>query len=124
MGFTIWILPKRSCMISTTVTSRESTQTRRCYLPTQITSRIKLKRVTCTNTFMLISICPIFSRTRKKNPIYDNENKKVIGKMEDELKGEIIGEIVGLRVKMYSVKTKKEMKKAKRVKKNILKNMH
>ena len=108
-------------MISTTVTSRESTQTRRCYLPTQITSRIKLKRVTCTNT---LSICPIFSRTRKKNPIYDNENKKVIGKMEDELKGEIIGEFVGLRVKMYSVKTKKEMKKAKRVKKNILKNMH
>ena len=57
----------------------------------------------------------------KKNPIYDNENKKVIGKMEDELKKETMGEFVGLRVKMYSVKTKKEMKKAKRVKKNVLK---
>ena len=40
----------------------------------------------------------------------------------NELNGEIIEEFVGLRAKMYSLKTKKEeMKKAKKVKKNIVK---
>ena len=42
--------------------------------------------------------------------------------MKDELNGEIIEEFVGLRTKMYSLKTKKEeIKKAKGVKKNIVK---
>ena len=42
--------------------------------------------------------------------------------MKDELNREIIEEFVGLRVKMYSLKTKKEeMKKAKGVKKNVVK---
>ena len=50
------------------------------------------------------------------------KTKKVIGKMKDELNREIIEEIVGLRAKMYSFKTKKEeMKKAKGVKKNVVK---
>ena len=42
--------------------------------------------------------------------------------MKDKLNGEIIEEFVGLRAKMYSLKTKKEeMKKAKGVKKNLVK---
>ena len=42
--------------------------------------------------------------------------------MKDELNGEVIEEFVGLRVKMYSLKTKKEeMRKAKGVKKNVVK---
>ena len=42
--------------------------------------------------------------------------------MKDKLNGEIIEEFVGLRAKMYSLKTKKEeMKKAKGVKKNVVK---
>ena len=42
--------------------------------------------------------------------------------MKDELNGEIIEQLVDLRVKMYSLKAKKEqMKKAKGVKKNLVK---
>ena len=63
-----------------------------------------------------------FSGYEKESPFYNDENKKVIGKMKDELNGEIIEEFVGLRVKVYSLKTKKEeMKKAKGVKKNVVK---
>ena len=42
--------------------------------------------------------------------------------MKDELNGKIIEEFVGLRVRMYSLKiNKEEMKKAKGVKKNVVK---
>ena len=45
-----------------------------------------------------------------------------LGTRNKELNGEIIEEFEGLRAKMYSLKTKKEeMKKAKKVKKNIVK---
>ena len=49
-------------------------------------------------------------------------NKKIIGKMKDGLNGKIIEEFLGLRAKMYPLKTdKEEMKKAKGVKKNVVK---
>ena len=53
------------------------------------------------------------------NPV----NKKVIGKMKDEFKGEIISEFAGLKSKMYSLVSAdvKENKKAKGVKKMLLK---
>ena len=42
--------------------------------------------------------------------------------MKDEFNGEIIEQLVDLRVKIYSLKTTKEqMKKAKGVKKNVVK---
>lgn len=61
-------------------------------------------------------------------------NNKVIGKFKDELKGETATEVVGLRAKCYAVRTLGEiekekkigiidkMKKAKGVKKNVIKN--
>ena len=49
------------------------------------------------------------------------ENKKVIGKMKDELNGEIIEEFVGLKGKMYYFEKKEEMKKVKGVKKDAVK---
>ena len=62
-----------------------------------------------------------FSEYEKKIPFYDDENKKVTGKVKDELNGEVIEEFVGLRAKMYSLKAKtEEMKKAKGVKKNVI----
>ena len=52
----------------------------------------------------------------------ETKNKKKIDKMKDKLNWEIIEEFVGLRAKIYSLKTKKEdMKKAKGVKKNVVK---
>ena len=63
-----------------------------------------------------------FSGYEKESPFCNCENKKVKGKMKDELNGEIIEEFVSLRAKIYSMKTKKgEMKKAKGVKKNVFK---
>ena len=49
-----------------------------------------------------------FSRYGKESPFYNDENKKVMGKMKDELNCEIIEEFFGLRAKIYSLKTKKE----------------
>ena len=63
-----------------------------------------------------------FSGYEKESPFYNDENKKVIGKMKVKLNGEIIEEFVDLTAKMYSLKSKKEeMKKAKGVKKNVVK---
>ena len=63
-----------------------------------------------------------FSGYEKENPFYNDKNKKVIGKMKDKLNREIIEEFFSLRAKKYSMKRKnEEMKKAKGVKKNIVK---
>ena len=54
---------------------------------------------------------------------YFKENKKVIGKFKDEASGKPIKEFVGLKSKMYSYLIgDKEHKKAKGVKKNVVKN--
>ena len=52
-------------------------------------------------------------------------NEKVIGKVKDEAKGKIISEFVKLKSKMYSliVESSKEIKKAKGVNKNVVKNI-
>ena len=46
-----------------------------------------------------------FSGYDKRSVYYDCVNKKVIGKMKDEMSGKIIAELVGLRSKMYSIVT-------------------
>ena len=45
-----------------------------------------------------------FSNYPKDLKVFDESNKKVIGKMKDQSTGKIIGEFVGLKSKMYSVK--------------------
>lgn len=55
--------------------------------------------------------------------LYDDKNKKVVGKMKDETNGVPISEFVGLRSKMYSFKCgDKEEKKAKGITRAVLKN--
>ena len=46
-----------------------------------------------------------FSGYDRGSVYYDCANKKVIGKMKDEMSGKIIAEFVGLRSKMYSIVT-------------------
>ena len=46
-----------------------------------------------------------FSGYDRESVYYDCTNKKVIGKMKDEMSGKIIAEFVGLRSKMYSIVT-------------------
>ena len=46
-----------------------------------------------------------FSNYSKEPKFYDDSNKKVIGKMKDEMGGKVISEFVGLRSKMYSLIT-------------------
>ena len=58
------------------------------------------------------------------HPLYSVENKKVPGKMKDEMNGALVEEFIGLRAKMYSIKmavTNNEIKKAKGVPKVVVK---
>ena len=66
-----------------------------------------------------------FSDYNKNSGFYDRTNKKVIGKMKDETKGVPIVEFVKLSSKMYSYVQNNEItcKKAKGIKKNIVKNV-
>ena len=52
--------------------------------------------------FLSTNIC-LISVTIQKN-LFDQANKKVIGKMKDESEGKIIDEFVGSKSKMYSMK--------------------
>ena len=45
-----------------------------------------------------------FSNSLKDSKFFDNTNKKVIGKMEDEYGGIIIDQCIGLKSKMYPIK--------------------
>ena len=58
-----------------------------------------------------------FSGYSKDSVYYDDSNKKVLGKMKEELDGVKIGEFVGLKSKMYSLIAcnDKDVNKAKRV---------
>ena len=108
-------------MIFTTITSNESIQTRRCYLPIQIPP-YQIQTDNVYEDFYADKHLFDFSGYEKESPFYNDNNKKVMDKMKDELNGEVIEEFVGLRAKMYSLKTKKEERqKAKGVKKNVLK---
>ena len=57
----------------------------------------------------------------KDHPLYDDRNKKVLGKMKDECGGLAIEEVVAVRSKMYSLK-KSDKKKGRRRgwKKNVI----
>ena len=59
----------------------------------------------------------------KDHPLHSMANKKVLGVMKDETCGRPIAEYIGLRPKMYSIleANKDNIKKAKGVKKNIVK---
>ena len=65
-----------------------------------------------------------FSGYPEDSIYYCDINKKVLGKMKDELDGDKIDEFVGLKSKMYSLITfsGKEIKKTKRVNKNLRHN--
>ena len=58
----------------------------------------------------------------KDNPLFSPNNKKVLGKMKDKRRGLAIKEVVAVRLKMYSVLKagKKNIRKAKGVKKNVI----
>ena len=63
-----------------------------------------------------------FSGYPKDHPCYSLANKKVIGKMKDELNGSLMREFVGLRAKMYSLEYENSaMTKAKGVKRYVIK---
>ena len=62
-----------------------------------------------------------FGKYSTKSKYYDNLNKLIIGKMEDQTEGVEIEEFVGLRPKIYSfLVDNSEHKKAKGLNKNVV----
>ena len=62
-----------------------------------------------------------FSKYSTKSKYYDNLNKLIIGKMEDQTEGVEIEDFVGLRPKIYSfLVDNSEHKKAKGLNKNVV----
>ena len=66
-----------------------------------------------------------FSDYPKDSRFYDPFNKKVIGKMKDEVRGRIISEFIGLKSKMYSLVTvdSEGIKKTKSVNKTVVESI-
>lgn len=61
----------------------------------------------------------------KDHPLYSEKNKKVIGKLKDEMHGEPISMVVALKSKLYYLETKnasKQQKRAKGVQRSILRD--
>ena len=54
------------------------------------------------------------------HPLFSNTNKKIIGKFKDELGGQLLTEFIGIRPKMYSYVGEDSGKRAKGVKKSVL----
>ncbi|XP_064645963.1 uncharacterized protein LOC135499232 [Lineus longissimus] len=65
-----------------------------------------------------------FSNFPKDHPMFDETNKKVLGKMKDEEAGHRITEFIALRSKLYAYTTDQDeaVKKCKGVKKSVVKN--
>ena len=70
---------------------------------------------------ILVILSDLFNYPEDSN-FFDPVNKKVIGKMKDEIKGKIVSEFVRLKSKMYSliVVASKEIKKGNGVNKMLL----
>ena len=60
-----------------------------------------------------------FSNYSQDSEFFDDDNKKVIGKMKDEFGGIIIGQFIGLKPQMYLIK-KLMVEKQKLLKEYIL----
>ena len=57
----------------------------------------------------------------KDHPLYSEINKKVLGKLKDEMAGDVISEVIALKSKMYYIDSpKKQQKRAKGVIKSVL----
>ena len=64
-----------------------------------------------------------FSDYPTTHPLHNQQNKKIIGKMKDEMNGKLISEYVGLRSKQYSIKHDSgTSSKAKGIQKCAIKN--
>ena len=62
------------------------------------------------------------SNYQSDHPLFSTANKKIIGKFKDELGGKVMTEFIGIRPKMYSYVGEESGKRAKGVKKSVLKN--
>ena len=82
---------------------------------------MKLKQMMFMKIFIEIKIYLILVITLKIQSFFYLANKKVIGKMKDEVNGKIINEFV--RLKSLVIVDNQEIKKAKGINKNVAKNI-